>query len=235
LPAQRNRRGRHLGRVLASGYEEVVVDRLFEGTAQLTTALQPLMRAAEQTLEMDESKRRRTVVRVDAGGGSLDDVNWLLERGYQVHCKDYSTTRAQRLAQSVLFWVDDPKGEGRQVGWVRLPAPEYCPPVRRIAVRSRQANGQWAVAVLISTLSPAEILALTQPTPLCCSDPASVRLSYVSFYDQRGGGVETSFKGDQQGLGSTKGSKKRFAARAYGDGVGNLGPPCGDLGPRMVD
>ena len=69
----------------------------------------------------------------------------------------------------VLFWVDDPKGEGRQVGWVRLPAPEYCRPVRRIAVRCRQANGQWAVAVLISTLGPAEILALTQPTPLSCS------------------------------------------------------------------
>jgi hypothetical protein len=39
--------------------------------------------------------------RNDAGGGSVEDVNWLLERGYQVHCKDYSTSRAQRLAQSV--------------------------------------------------------------------------------------------------------------------------------------
>ena len=123
LPAQRNRCGRQLGRVLASRYEEVVVDRLFEGTAQLTTALQPRMQAAEQTLGVDENKRQRTLVRVDAGGGSLDDVNWLLARGYQIHCKDYSTTRAERLAQSVLWWVDDPKGEGRQVGWVRLPTP----------------------------------------------------------------------------------------------------------------
>ena len=47
---QRNRRGRQLGRVLASRYEEVVVDRLFDGTTQLTKALQPLMQAAEQTL-----------------------------------------------------------------------------------------------------------------------------------------------------------------------------------------
>src|SRR6266851_215586 len=109
---QRNRRGRQLGRVLATRYEEVVVDRLFDGKTQLTTALQPLMQAAEQTLALDERKRQRTVVRLDAGGGSVDDVNWLLSRDYQVHCKDYSTSRAQRLAQSVSVWVDDPKVEG---------------------------------------------------------------------------------------------------------------------------
>src|SRR2546427_1043566 len=75
---QRNRRGRQLGRVLASRYGEIVVDRLFDGKTQLTRALQPLMRAAEQTLHLDEYKRSRTIVRVDAGGGSLHDVNWLL-------------------------------------------------------------------------------------------------------------------------------------------------------------
>jgi hypothetical protein len=35
----------------------------------------------------------------------------------------------------------------------------------------------------------------------------------VYLYDQRGGGVETSFKQDTQGLGITKRSKKRFAAQ----------------------
>ena len=132
---QRNRRGRQLGRVLATRYEEVVIDRLFDGTTILPKALQPLMQAAEQTLELDQRKRQATLVRIDAGGGSLDDVNWLLARGYQVHCKDYSSTRAQRLAQSVQYWVDDPHVEGRQVGWVRLPATEYVRPVRRLAVR----------------------------------------------------------------------------------------------------
>jgi hypothetical protein len=210
---QRNRRGRQLGRVLATRYDEVVADRLFEGTTQLAIALQPLVEAAEQTLALDERKRQRTLVRVDAGGGSLDDVNWLLGRGYQVHCKDYSTTRAERLAQSVLWWVDDPKVQGRQVGWVRLPAPEYVRPVQRLAVRCRKANGQWGVGVLISTLAPSEVLALTQLTTGPDADPATVLLAYVSLYDQRGGGVETSFKGDKQGLGSTTRSKKRFEAQ----------------------
>ena len=40
---QRNRRGRQLGRVLASRYDEVVTDR----KTQLTKALQPLMQVGE--------------------------------------------------------------------------------------------------------------------------------------------------------------------------------------------
>src|SRR5438552_12803355 len=87
---QRNRRGRQLGRVLASRYGEVVVDRLFEGKTQLTKALQPLLEAAETTLQLDESKRARTIVRLDAAGGSLHDGNWLLSRGYLLQGKDYS-------------------------------------------------------------------------------------------------------------------------------------------------
>ncbi len=62
---QRNRRGRQLGRVLASHYAEIVVDRLFDGRTQLTKALQPLMQAAERTLKLNKIKRARTVVRVD--------------------------------------------------------------------------------------------------------------------------------------------------------------------------
>jgi hypothetical protein len=44
-------------------------------------------------------------------------------------------------------------------------------------------------------------------------DHKAVLLAYVRLYDQRGGGVETSFKEDKQGLGLTKRSKKRFAAQ----------------------
>ncbi len=50
--SQRNRRGRQLGRVLASRYGEIVVDRLFDGKTQLTRALQALMQATETTLRL---------------------------------------------------------------------------------------------------------------------------------------------------------------------------------------
>ncbi len=210
---QRNRRGRQLGRVLASRYDEVVVDRLFEGKTQLTKALQPLLQAAEATLELDQAKRARTIVRVDAGGGSVDDVNWLLERDYQIHCKDYSAQRAQRLASSVVEWLDDPGVPERQMGWVSEPATAYIRPVVRIAVRCRQQNGQWAVGILLSTLAAHAVLAFTgQPLSLL-DDPTAVLRAYVAFYDQRGGGIETSFKGDKAGLGLTKRNKKRFEAQ----------------------
>ncbi len=210
---QRNRRGRQLGRVLASDYDEVVVDRLFGGTTQLTKALRPLIEAAEVTLKLNKAKRARTLVRVDAGGGSLGEVNWLLMRGYQVHCKDYSSVRTQRLAQSVQTWVDDQEVEGRQIGWVTEPATEYVRPVRRLAVRCRKQNGQWAVGVLISTLTEVQVLSLTEQQALQFHASEAFLLASVSLYDQRGGGVETSFKGDKQGLGIGKRSKKRFEAQ----------------------
>jgi len=79
--SQYHRRGRQVGRVLATLYEEVVARRLFAGNVQLLRALQPLVEAAEAPLELDETKRARTIIRVDAGSGTLDDLNWLLARG----------------------------------------------------------------------------------------------------------------------------------------------------------
>src|SRR5712691_11861831 len=210
---QRNRRGRQLGRVVASHYQEIVVDRLFDGKTQLTRALQALLLAAEETLQLDENKRRQTIVRVDAGGGSLDDVNWLLARSYLVHCKDYSGQQAKRLAKSVQDWYTDPHQPERQFGWVAETTQAYVRPVKRIAVRCRQQDGTFAYGVLISALSAQHVLTLTGQSLSLLDDPAAVLLAYLRFYDQRGGGVETSFKGDKQGLGIGKRSKKRFAAQ----------------------
>ena len=210
---QRNRRGRQLGRVLASHYGEIVVDRLFDGKTQLTRALQPLMLAAEATLQLQQDKRSLTIVRVDAGGGSLDDVNWLLARGYLVHCKDYSGKQAKRLAQSITDWYVDPHQPEREFGWVTEPTEVYVRPVKRLAVRCRKPDGKFAYGVLISALSAQHVLTLTGQPEGLINDPAAVLLAYVRFYDQRGGGVETSFKGDKQGLAIGKRSKKRFAAQ----------------------
>jgi hypothetical protein len=214
----RTRQGRQLGRVLATRYHEVVVDQLFSGRTQLNTALLPLLLAAERTLELDEARRQRTLVRVDAGGGSVADLNWVLARGYHVLAKDYSTARARRLAESVAVWHDDPRQPDRQVGLVTTPAGlyhagQYRRTVVRVAVRCRQANGRWGVGVLISTLSVADALRLTGHSPALARDPVAGLLAYVYLYDQRGGGVETTFKEDKQGLGLTKRNKKRFEAQ----------------------
>lgn len=208
-----NRRGRQEGYVLASWYEEIVVKRLFSGTTQLTTALQPLVETAETTLDLTPEKRQRTLLRVDSGGGSVDDVNWMLGRGYQVHGKDYSGQRAESLAESVLEWIDDPRNTGRQVGWVTKESSLYCLPVHRIAVRCPKKNGQWAVGVILSSLSPEQVLVLTGQPIERRHDPQAVLLAYVYFYDLRGGGVETEIKEDKHGLGTAYRNKKRFAGQ----------------------
>ena len=189
------------------------MDRLYPGNIQLTEALQPLVLAAEQTLELDKGKRNRTVLRVDAGGGSLDDVNWLLERGYQVHCKDYSSVRAEALAMTVKQWYSDPQCAGRQVGWVEAEALDYVRPVRRLALRWRLKNGQWRYGVIISTLERGQVIKLLGLPVDRVKDPRAAALAYAKFYDQRGGGVETEFKQDKQGVGMCKRSKKKFAAQ----------------------
>ena len=62
------------------------------------------------------------------------------------------------------------------------------------------------------------------------ADPVAVRLSYVTFYDQRGGGIETSLKGDKQGLGRTSRNKKRGSRATDGGAAWLFGPQCGGLG-----
>jgi len=221
FPTQRNRRGRQLGRVLASRYHESVVDQLFDGKTQLATALQPLVEAAEDVLELDAAKRARTLIRVDAGGGSVDDINWLLERGYQVLAKDYSSVRSASVAASVMEWFDDPQVPERHVGWVTTPPSGYVRPVVRVAVRCHKANGQWGYGVLIAPTDLALLLPLggQEDVP---TDRATQALRYVYAYDARGGGIETSFKGDKQGLGLTKRSKKRFCAQQIMTLLGSL-------------
>lgn len=211
LGRQRSRQGRQLGRVLATTYQEIVVDRLYGGKTKLVEVLPELVEAAGQVLALTPERRRRTLLRIDSGGGSLRDLNWALEQGYAVHAKDYSGNRAAKLMARVTRWVEDPKHRDRQVGWVPGPAPEYCRPVVRLAVRCRQRNGQWAVGVLVSSLTAAQ---LREVTGTACATPEERLLTYVYFYDQRGGGVETSFREDKSALGLTRRNKKRFEAQA---------------------
>jgi hypothetical protein len=210
---QYHRRGRQLGRVLATRYEEVVTDRVFAGNVQLIKALQPLVEAAEATLELDETRRTRTIIRVDAGGGSVDDINWLLARGYEIQAKEYSGRGVVRLVKTVVEWIQDPVWSERSFGWVSEPATAYVRPVRRLAVRCRRQDGTFAYGVLICSLSPEQVLAMLQSPRSQATDPVAVLMAYVTFYDQRGGGIETSLKGDKQGLGLTKRNKKRFEAQ----------------------
>ena len=159
----RSRRGRKPRRVLASQYGEIVVDALYPGNTLLLGALPSLIEMAEQVLASTPFKRKHTIIRLDAGGGSVASLNSLLSRGYAVVGKDYSAQRVSRLVKSVTQWVEDPDQPGRQVGWVREESLEYVRPVRRLAVRCKSAKGRWQYAVLLfAGLSDQDILTLME-------------------------------------------------------------------------
>lgn len=209
---QHNCRGRQLARCVATPYHEIVTEQLYEGTVQLQAALIPLLQDADAVLQLTPEQRARTIIRVDSGGGTQADINWVLTQGFAFHGKDYSGKRAEGLAQSVTRWIDDPKCAGRQIGWVEEQA-SYAKPVVRVAARCQRANGQWAVGVLVSTLTAADVIALTRRPCHEVQDPDAVLRAHVYFYDARGGGIETINKEDKQGLGLTARNKKRFVAQ----------------------
>jgi hypothetical protein len=209
---QKNRRGRQLGRVAATLYDEIVVERLYSGKIQLERSLQPLVVAAEQVLDLSEAQRRQTIVRVDGGGGRDADINWLLQRDYVVLSKVKNWKRAAKLARSVTTWHTDPKTGNRQVGWVEAPHP-YEGPTRQIAVRTPKKNGDWLYWIIVFSLSNQQIFWLArQPLPESPT-PTQIMFTALYAYDLRSGGVETTIKGSKQGLGITKRNKRNFHAQ----------------------
>jgi hypothetical protein len=73
---------------------------------------------------------------------------------------------------------------------------------------------QWAMGDWRADFGPVRAAGVgTDPHRLEKSNPHATLFAYVYFYDQRGGGVETSLKQDKQGLGITKRNKKRFEAQ----------------------
>ena len=208
------RHGRQLGRVIASRYGEIVVDQTFAGNVQLTSCLRLLLGAAEEVLRLDYDRRTRTLLRMDAGGGTLDDLNWCLARGYQLHCKDISSKRAEAWAATVQEWFEDPDNPDRQFGWV-VPGDslDYVRPVKRLAIRWRKRSGQLCHQLLISTLEPHEVMELLGRPARHVFEPELVAPAYAQPYDQRAGAIEIEFKEDKQGVGLTKRRKKRAAAQ----------------------
>src|SRR5215213_62007 len=207
------RYGRQLARVIATHYEEIIMDWVGPGNVQLNRCLRPLVEEAEWMLDLDAAKRARTVLRIDAGGGSINDVNWLLSRGYQIHSKDVSAERAAGIAPTVKEWFVDPLHPGRQVGWASCPSDGYVRDVRRLIVRWRKRNGQECFAALLSTLTPRQVFDLLDQSPKLLHDRRAVALAYAYLYDKRGGTIEIEFKEDKQGFGLTKRNKKRYEAQ----------------------
>lgn len=208
----KNKRGRQLGRVLATRYDEIIVDRLFDGRRQLDKSLPALVLAAEDVLELSANKRKNSIVRIDAGGGDDGNINWLLAREYQLLVKMKSWRRVQRLANTVTQWHADPKVPEREIGWV-VHLHSYVRATRQLAIRTPQQKGGWSYHVLVLSLTDEMLFELSGQTMPVQPAPREVALAALHAYDRRGGGLETQTKADKQGLGLMHRNKHRFTAQ----------------------
>jgi len=209
---RKNRRGRQLGRVVATLYDEIVTEHLHDGKTQLDRSLQEIVKAAEEVMDLDPERRRRTIVRVDAGGGRDADLNWLLDRDYHLLGKVKHWKRAAKLARSVTTWHPDPKVAGREVGWVEA-LHSYARPTRQLAIRTLKRNGKWSYHVLVFTLDNDTLFWLAREPIRRQPSSSQILFAALHAYDMRAGGAETVIKGSKQGLGLTKRNKSRFAAQ----------------------
>jgi len=209
-----NRRGRQLGRVVASLYNEIVCEKLYPGTVQLEKNLPELIKMAENVLDLDENRRKRTILRVDAGGGTDANINFFLERGYFGMIKVKNWQRTCKLVKTVTSWQALPQLPDHEWGWVGEPH-EYVQPTQQLAIRwPNKKKGGWHYAVLVFNLTDELIFELAcLPMPQIFTKLELIS-AILDAYDLRGGGVETSYKNSKQGIGLHKRNKKSFHAQA---------------------
>lgn len=209
---QKNKRGRQMGRVYATVYDEIVYERLYTGRTQLNRSLQELVEGAEGVLDLNRGNRKRTILRIDGGGGNDGDINPLLTKGYPLLVKVTHWKRVDKLTANVTDWHTDPKDPRRQAGWIQSPFP-YDQPTRQLAVRCQTKKGTWRTAVLVFNLDDDQLCWLNAQGKRPFVSPTNPIWLAVYAYDLRGGGVETSIKGSKQGLSITKRNKKSFHAQ----------------------
>ena len=208
-----NRRGRQLGRVTASLYDEIVCEKLYPGTVQLEKNLPELIEMAENVLDMDEKRRKRTILRVDAGGGTDANINFFLEHDYFEITKVKNWQRTCKLVKTVTNWRAIPQLPDHECGWVGE-LHEYVRPTRQLAIRwPNKKKGNWNYCVLVFNLTDELIFELARALMPETYTELELISTIVDAYDLRGGGVETSYKNSKQGIGLHKRNKKCFHAQ----------------------
>jgi hypothetical protein len=180
---------------------------------QLEKNLPELIKMAEDVLDLDETRRKHTILRFDAGGGTDANINFYLEREYFGITKIKNWQRTCKLTKTVTTWHAIPGLAEHECGWVGEPH-VYARPTRQLAIRwPNKKRGDWNYCILVFNLTDELIFELAHaPKPEAYTD-LKLMFTIVAAYDLRGGGVETTFRNSKQGVGLTKRNKKSFRAQ----------------------
>ncbi|MHC4792453.1 MAG: transposase [Planctomycetota bacterium] len=202
---KRNIYGRQLARIVVPETQEIVAEALYPGNRHSCKVFKEMVARMEKVLAFDTREKRKLIrLRLDAGFGTDENINYALFRGYQILAKMFSGNRARVLAQSVEQWVDAPtqtqkekkQPATRQVGWVTK-THRYMRQSRQFAIRTPnpKRKGGFCYSIIVTTDMSSDLFALLQD------------------YDDRGGKPESSFCQSNQGLKQRKRRKKKFVAQ----------------------
>lgn len=174
---KKNITGRQLARVSAIDYQETAWSHVFPGNQNTVNCLPDALKGVQSSLELAEKQRKRTVWRMDGGGGSDANLRLLLQQGYQIHAKGYSSNRAVSLAEKVPRW--DNYGD-IELGEVE-PTFDLGKPIR-VFVQKRCKKGQILYSYFVSTIK------------------LPSKKHFLTYYNERGGAETEQFREDKSGL-----------------------------------
>lgn len=180
-------------RIGATDYDESIASLLYPGNTLSQAVLQDAVWALENVLHIQPQQRCHLRLRLDAGFGTDENLEWVLRQRYQVVAKNNSGRRAGAWGRQVRDWQEADAGRR----WVGMPPQQlqFCIPTRTIAVRwldERKHVLKHALYVVTDMhRSPLEVCRL---------------------YDLRGG-AEIDIRDDKQGLLLTHRRKRRWCAQ----------------------
>ena len=176
----RSKTGRKTLRCTASDYREILQETLLRGKASVVPALKTALSALETHLGWTRERRQRSVLRLDGGFGTTEVLNGLLSRGYQVVAKISHSGRVRKLRQALGPWQPT-SSPGRARAPVLHPH-RFCRATRQWVIRTPKEQGGYQYAVLVTTVTALEPVAL------------------ADAYDGRAR-IEATFCQDKQALG----------------------------------
>lgn len=188
----RSKTGRKVLRWTASAYKEILHETLLRGKASAVPALKTALGELETRLGWTRERRQRIVLRLDGGFGTTAVLNWLLSRGYQVVAKISHSGRVRKLRQVLGPWQPT-SSPGREIAAVLKPH-RFCRATRQWVIRTPKEKGGYQYAVLMTTLTAYDPVAL------------------ADAYDGRAM-IESSFCQDKQALGLVTRRQRRWEAQ----------------------
>jgi len=192
LSRKKGASGRQLCRIGATDYNESIASILYPGNTLSQYALKDAVEKLEAVLNLTPQQRASVCLRLDAGFGTDENLDWSLRKGYQLVAKSNSGRRAGAWGERIQDWLVIE--ENRR--WVGIPNEQfhYSLPTRTIAVRWLDRKQKMKHALYVVTdlqHSPIEI---------------------CQRYDLRGG-AEVEIRTDKQGLLLTHRRKRLWCAQ----------------------